>query len=108
MNCSAAAGLGYQQHYSEASGPHNLNDTIWTATSEDGEGSGGNLHGGHAAELEVLHALDNDALQELIQASSASASSNSDLGILNCTETFWNVTLVKRDLRKNRTYVLVS
>ena len=74
-----------------------------------------------------LNALDDAALQRIIQAnyedsvydyetsyvdpSNVDAPENDVVmfeDMHNCTETFWNVSLVPRALRKNPTYVLVS
>ena len=76
-------------------------------------------------DIDVLNALDDAALQRIIQANyedstydyetsyidpSGSEETSDDVEMLptNCTETFWNVSLVPRALRKNPTYVLVS
>ena len=73
-------------------------------------------------DMDVLNALDDAALQRIIQAnyeddasidyetSYVDPSSIEDVTAIhsNCTETYWNVSLVPRALRKNATYVLVG
>ena len=71
-------------------------------------------------DMDVLNALDDAALQRIIQAnyeddtidyetSYVDPNTYEDVSnVSNCTETFWNVSLVPRALRKNGTYVLVS
>ena len=72
-------------------------------------------------DMDELNALDDAALQRIIQAnygddssidyetSYVDPSSTEDGTAIhtNCTETYWNVSLVPRALRKNATYVLV-
>ena len=69
-------------------------------------------------DMSLLNALDDEALEQIIQANF-----HEDFEVLvdptlgpettvaidnNCTEIYWNITLVPRSLRKNHTYVLVS
>ena len=70
-------------------------------------------------DMSLLNALDDEALEQILRANyedtdyeiyvdptfepETTAAYNT-----NCTETVWNVTLVPRSLRKNKTYVLVS
>ncbi len=70
------------------------------AASMASTGGGLDLDLSHQNAADVLQSLDSETLKGL-------AMSDTILELENCTETFWNVTLLKRDLRKNRTYVLV-
>lgn len=71
-------------------------------------------------DMDVLNALDDEALEQIIKANYEDPDysiyvdpaefdqESLDEQQTNCTETVWNVTLVPRPLRQNQTYVLVS